>query len=88
MDVVLIRWFNLIYAATLAGIVTYRIFQHSYKVYKWANISYLVAFVYTIGAYVWTFAASIPMPAVASALGATVQIAAMSVAIFSQWGRK
>lgn len=88
MDVTLVRWFNLIYAATLAAIVTVRIFQQSYKVYKWANISYLAAFIYMISAYVWTFAASIPMPPVVSALGVTVQIAAMSVAIFSQWGRK
>ena len=88
MDVTLVRWFNLIYAVALAGIVAIRIFQRSYKVYRWANISYLAAFIYTISAYVWTFAASIPMPPVVSALGATVQIAAMSVAIFSQWGRK
>ena len=88
MDVTLVRWFNLIYAVVLAGIVTVRIFQHSYKVYKWANISYLAAFVYTISAYIWTFAASVSIPSVVSALGATIQIAAMSVAIFSQWGRK
>ena len=88
MDASWVRWFNLLYTATLAGIVAVRIFQTSYRIYRWANVSYLAAFAYTITAYIWTFSASVPMPTIVSALGATVQIAAMSVAIFSQWGRK
>ena len=90
MDVA-VRWFNLIYAVVLAGIVVIRIFTKAYKVYRWANVAYAVAFAYTIVAYVWTFAALaalVPMPTLVSALGATVQLSAISVAIFSQWGNK
>ena len=87
MDVA-VRWFNLIYAVVLAGIVVIRIFTKAYKVYRWANAAYVVAFAYTIVTYVWTFAALVPMPTIVSALGATVQLSAISVAIFSQWGIK
>ena len=88
MDVSAVRWFNLIYAVVLAGIVVIRIFTKAYKVYKWANAAYVVAFAYIIVVYVWTFAALVPMPTIVSALGATVQLSAISVAIFSQWGIK
>ena len=88
MDVSIVRWFNLIYAVVLAGIVVIRIFTKAYKVYRWANVAYAVAFAYTIVAYAWTFTALIPMQTLVSALGATVQLSAISVAIFSQWGSK
>lgn len=84
MDVTLVRTVNLIYAIILAVLVIRRICKKGFRVYQYANIAYLISFLYTITAYVWTFITGHQMPIIISALGATVQLSAMLIAIYTQ----
>ena len=83
MDVT-IRAVNLVYAILLASIVIWRLFKRGYRVYRYANFAFLASFLYTIFAYVWTFIAGYPLPVIVSVLGATVQLSAMLIAIYTQ----
>ena len=84
MDVTVVRWFNLIYAVILALLVARRLFQRGYRVYKYANFAYLASFIYSIIAYAWTFYTGVPMPVILSAFGATIQLSAMLIAVYTQ----
>ena len=86
MDVTFVREFNLVYALILAALVLRRMRQKEYRPYRWANVSYLAAFCYTIFSYGYTFWAGVPLPLVLSALGATVQMSAIMAAFISQVG--
>ena len=80
----LVRVFNLLYAIALAVYVISRIFRKSYRVYRWANTAYALGFIYSITAYTISFITGVQMPALFSALGATIQFTAMLIAIISE----
>ena len=84
MDVTIVRAVNLVYAILLASIVIWRLFKRGYRVYRYANFAFLASFLYTIFAYVWTFITEYPLPVIVSVLGATVQLSAMLIAIYTQ----
>jgi len=84
MDVSVVRAVNLVYAAILSYLVLRRVFQKQYRVYRYANFTYLASFIYTIVAYAWTFITGHPLPIIISALGATVQLSAALIAIYTQ----
>ena len=84
MDVTIVRAVNLVYVILLASIVIWRLFKKSYRVYRYANFAFLASFLYTIFAYVWTFITGYPLPVIVSVLGATVQLSAMLIAIYTQ----
>lgn len=85
MDAVFIaRAVNLIYAVLLAALVIWRVCRRGYRVYRYANVAYLASFAYTITAYSWTYLTGHPLPVIISALGATVQLSAMMIAIYTQ----
>ena len=86
MDVGIVRWFNLVYTIGLSLYLIYRLRQKRYAAYKWANVAYLFAFLYSISAYSYTFLTNIPFSPILSALGATVQTSAIMAAIISQVG--
>lgn len=83
MDVTVIRYFNLGYAIVLTIFVLTRIVSKRYKIYRVSNLAYLASFLYSVGAYISSFYIG-SMPPVISALGATVQLSAMLVAITSE----
>ena len=84
MDVSIVRAVNLVYAILLASIVIWRVCKKGYRVYRYANFAYLASFLYTIIAYVWTYVTGHSLPEIISALGATVQLSAMLIAINTQ----
>ena len=84
MDVTIVRAVDLVYAILLAFIVIWRLFKKGYRVYRYANFAYLASFLYTIFAYVWTFITGHPLSIIVSTLGATVQLSAMLIAIYTQ----
>lgn len=83
MNVEFIRYFNLFYAIALSVFVLTRIASRRYRIYRVSNLAYLASFLYSIAAYIFSFTIG-SMPPVISALGATVQLSAMLVAITSE----